>query len=433
MSATDASSPEPGTDSAAPIAAPRPRGLKAGIEIALLLGFFMLLGAFYTGGTGLLKSAGKVSVIIVLLLVVYTGVPYLVRQGALDRRLMPAVRWFAAFIAVPLVWMLVFGLSARGLTVTMQLALYLVFFVLLCTIRWTPLFTTVLSWPFALFFVASGLWWLASGLPMYFRGFMVNPNTMGAVAGFMLFFPLLALKTVRSPINRYVWWLIIGLGMALVVVSGARSIWIAMLGALAAYYAWPYVTRTRLRFSAAIWGMLAFAAVFTVVYALASLLVPVEYLNQVTGGVTGEGLFSGREILWLGLMQAILQSPVWGYGPGALASDFLPTDLSAHNSYLTVALQMGLLGILAYMGLLSRIWLLFWPGRNDPRVRLAAAFFIAILLHQVFELVFIQDKLAFNLSQWLIVGIGAGISLNWVGTGDACVPPTGNQDPNIPS
>ena len=400
----------------APTPAPLPIGSRLGIELALLIGLFMLLGTFYTGGSGALKSLGKYAVVAALLLVLYAGVPYLVRRGVFDARLKPAAWWFTAFCGLAAA-LTVLSPSARALTVTSHLVIYAVFFALLCSIRWTPLATTVLSWPFALFYLLTGLMWAASGMPMYFRGLMANPNTLGAVAGFALFFPLLALHTVKTAVMRYAWWLVVAAGSVLVVVSGARSIWVALFGAVCAWWLWPWACRTRLRFNLTIAGLLSFAVVFTVVYALVSLLVPIGTLNEITGGVTGEGLFSGREILWLGLMDAIAKSPVIGYGPGATPGDFIPTDLSAHNSYLTITLQLGLLGLGTYLMLLSSIWRLFWNGRMDGRVRLAAAFFVAILLHQVFELVFIQDKIAFNLSQWLIVGIGVGVSLNWAGNG----------------
>jgi len=421
MSDTGLSSNTAGKATAVAVAH-RPLGVRLGVEIALLTGFFMLLGTFYTGGTGTLKTAGKYAVIVVLLLILYSGIPYLVRRGMFDPRLKPAAWWFTAFAGLSAV-LLVLGPSARGATVTSHLIIYAVFFALLCSIRWTPLATTVLSWPFGLFFMFSGLLWLASGMPMYFRGLMANPNTLGAVAGFLLFFPLLALHTVKTAVMRYAWWLVAAAGVVMVIVSGARSIWLALLAALCAWWLWPWACRTKLRFNLTIAGLLGFAVIFTVAYALVSLLVPIGTLNEITGGVTGEGLFSGREILWLGLMSKIAESPLLGYGPGVVPGDFLPTDLSAHNSYLTVTMQLGLLGLSAYLMLLSSIWRLFWHGRLDGRVRLAAAFFVAILVHQVFELVFIQDKIAFNLSQWLIVGIGVGTSLNWAGNGNGVAQP----------
>jgi len=378
MSDTGLSSNTAGKATAVAVAH-RPLGVRLGVEIALLTGFFMLLGTFYTGGTGTLKTAGKYAVIVVLLLILYSGIPYLVRRGMFDPRLKPAAWWFTAFAGLSAV-LLVLGPSARGATVTSHLIIYAVFFALLCSIRWTPLATT-------------------------------------------LFFPLLALHTVKTAVMRYAWWLVAAAGVVMVIVSGARSIWLALLAALCAWWLWPWACRTKLRFNLTIAGLLGFAVIFTVAYALVSLLVPIGTLNEITGGVTGEGLFSGREILWLGLMSKIAESPLLGYGPGVVPGDFLPTDLSAHNSYLTVTMQLGLLGLSAYLMLLSSIWRLFWHGRLDGRVRLAAAFFVAILVHQVFELVFIQDKIAFNLSQWLIVGIGVGTSLNWAGNGNGVAQP----------
>ena len=55
----------------------------------------------------------------------------------------------------------------------------------------------------------------------------------------------------------------------------------------------------------------------------------------------GRRLMSGRDVLWPVVWKAIAEHPVLGAGPGTVLSDIYTTNLSAHNLYLQIGLQIG--------------------------------------------------------------------------------------------
>ncbi len=62
-----------------------------------------------------------------------------------------------------------------------------------------------------------------------------------------------------------------------------------------------------------------------------------------------EDLGSGREVLYTSSVHKILRSPIVGYGPGAHGEYWQGRYSDAHQSFLTVALQGGLLALVAYI------------------------------------------------------------------------------------
>lgn len=64
---------------------------------------------------------------------------------------------------------------------------------------------------------------------------------------------------------------------------------------------------------------------------------------------------SGREILWTSSFNKILESPYVGYGPGAHAELFRDYFSDAHQTLLTIGLQAGFLGIIAFLSLHIKI------------------------------------------------------------------------------
>ena len=80
--------------------------------------------------------------------------------------------------------------------------------------------------------------------------------------------------------------------------------------------------------------------------------------------------------------------------------------MNTHNLFLAVALKTGLVGLFLQLGILYAIWLRFYSGRHDRVVRLAAAFFMGICVHQLFETSLINTNLSIGVLFWAIIAIG---------------------------
>jgi O-antigen ligase len=147
----------------------------------------------------------------------------------------------------------------------------------------------------------------------------------------------------------------LAIGLLAIGLTGSRGGMIATLVAL------MIVPLTMLRLSAgrrtvAI-GMLVLAGTLAVVYVPERI---VERLATVSTEVEG-GSLSGRAKIWRAGLLAFVEKPVTGYGPGGFRGAVRPYLGSetqvAHNSYISVLVQEGLVGFLLYMTMVGLVWL----------------------------------------------------------------------------
>jgi hypothetical protein len=73
---------------------------------------------------------------------------------------------------------------------------------------------------------------------------------------------------------------------------------------------------------------------------------------------------------------------------------------------LAVLLKTGIVGLLLQLAILYSIWLHFYPGRHDRTVRLAAACFMGICVHELFETSLIHTNISIGSLFWAIIAIG---------------------------
>jgi len=145
------------------------------------------------------------------------------------------------------------------------------------------------------------------------------------------------------------------IGLLAIGLTGSRG------GMLATMVALTIVPLTMLRLSpgrrAAAIGLLILSG------ALALAIVPqgiVERLSTTRTEVTQGGV-SGRLRIWKAGLQAFTRQPVVGYGPGGFRRAVRPylgsTTQVAHNSYLSVLVEEGLVGFLLYAMMVSAVLL----------------------------------------------------------------------------
>ena len=122
-------------------------------------------------------------------------------------------------------------------------------------------------------------------------------------------------------------------------------------------------------------------------------------------------IFFRKKDIWLALIELIKQRLLIGYGASASPQQFLPIGLSSHNLYLQIALQSGLTGLALLILLFWNIWKLFYRKVDSIYVKLAASFFVAAMVYQLFEVSLTQNNLAIGILIWLITSIGVSKSI----------------------
>jgi O-antigen ligase len=387
-------------------------GLVIGSELVLLISMLVLLGTVNNAESGDIRRAG---LLIIMAGLVFGAVLLLSYKAALLRipaGLKPLLIAAGVYVAIYLVALVQQG-HLRGLNYSIgQLVMLLIFFFLIASLRWTNTMLLILSWCFTLFFTFICAWWFIAGLPWEFVAHMTNPNLSGMYAGFGLFFICLGLLS-RQPLPlKFIQVGVAILTVALVINNNSRAVVLGLLAALAIWYFWPRLTASRRRMRALFFTLATAIILFVVVYPLLHFTPVYEPLQQLSYELTGKNVYSGRQLIWLMILEVLSHKPVLGYGPYFIPENVLDTDLSAHNLYLQVALQVGIVGVIALGWLLYRIWLAHWPGRHDNRVRLAGAFFIALMVQQTFDVSLTQHNPAQAFAMWLMLGVGVALSLN---------------------
>lgn len=364
-----------------------------------------LLVPIATYSRELLGQPGSVALATLL----FGGVMALIARAS-ERRSIPYSLLVVAVAALPLVS--VYAISTlvdpglQAVSNLAQLVLALGFMGGVSLVRWSRAMLRPLFWIFGSLMVVFVVWWLATGAERNFRAAMGHPNALGLFVLLLTFVPVVFLLT--SPRWRLTWvaaGTFFAAGILTLYASSSRSSWLAAAVAVAVYLAWPLIARWRLLFHFSYLITVAGALVITWLYLIAPNHEWGWRLQELTVDLTGQNLFSGRQLFWGELVDAIALRPIFGHGAGATAEPFTSFTWSAHSLYLQVTLQVGLVGLGFLLLLLWVIWGRFWAGRHSVAVRLAGGYFLGMIIHQAFEVSLIQNNLGTGFLIWFIAGV----------------------------
>lgn len=243
---------------------------------------------------------------------------------------------------------------------------------------------------------------------------ILNTNSIGAFAYFLTFFPLLYIAGYTKNNFKAIRVLILlAFAFMLILSSDTRSVLICVTLGIITWLFWNLIIRNKLFFYGYFFMLLAAGFVFTVVYPYLDKYIPnIDYYNYIVFEYTGKNLFSGREILWRLMIENINQKLFFGHGSSSQLSDFMSVNLSSHNLYLQIALQVGIVGLTLFLYFFLNVWKAIWTNRQDARVKLFACYFLGIITYQLFELSLLQNHLAMSIVQWVIIGIGLSFIFN---------------------
>jgi len=244
--------------------------------------------------------------------------------------------------------------------------------------------------------------WAFSGFPNFYMSIYSNSNQLGPYMLFSLFFVLLARKLTRKRFFN----LFVILAILVMIGSDTRSALFSGIVALTVYFLWGFISRHKLRFILFFWSIIVLLLSSIFLYPKLPEWKYFVYFESLMLEYTGKSLMSGRNDIWIAILNALEGHPLLGFGLGASVREVTNFDASAHNLYLQIALQNGYLGLSIFILLLFLLWSAFWKKKEHIAVRLSASFFIAILVHQTFEISLTQYQLSIGLLQWFIIAVG---------------------------
>ncbi|MCV6978717.1 O-antigen ligase family protein [Mycolicibacterium pulveris] len=127
--------------------------------------------------------------------------------------------------------------------------------------------------------------------------------------------------------------------------------------------------------------------------------------------LSGHRANSGRDFLWPYILRAAKENPLFGLGAAALPRDFLTTQLSAHNYYLQVYLQVGILGLSVLLVFLLYLWGIL-SRANTAAGRFGSALFLMFVIHNGTEVLMFQNATLVSVPAWCAIGIAISIERN---------------------
>jgi O-antigen ligase len=211
-----------------------------------------------------------------------------------------------------------------------------------------------------------------SAWPLSSIGLAVNPNVIGGVLAALLPLQITALRYTR----RWIAVILIGLsGMALLL-SLTRGAWLALALVTGMWLLWRFITarQAQTRRARGLW-----LAIIVIVGVIGAVILTVTPLGERLLGLGGD-----RTQIWHNSLDLVGDYPLTGLGLGDFEMTYstyallvhVGHTLHAHDLWLDVWLNLGLLGVLALLGMtLGAVW----PRPSAPW-RMAALMALGVLL-----------------------------------------------------
>lgn len=239
----------------------------------------------------------------------------------------------------------------------------------------------------------------------------VSNNTYGVLAFLLSFFPTLYYIKYSNKYTPAGYIIILLLNIKIHNLTNTRSIILGISFTVLTYLLWGVISKNKTFFNFYFLTLVIFVFLFTIIYPnLDTYLGSFQKLNNLIIELTGKRILSGRNEIWNFLILLIKEKPFFGYGAGVSLNTFFDTTLSAHNLYLQIALQVGILGLVCFVVFLFLLWRQFWNNRNRKVIRFSASFFIGILIYQTLEVSLLQNNFSLSLIQWFIIGLSLSMS-----------------------
>ncbi|HGA0509159.1 TPA: O-antigen ligase family protein [Bacillus pacificus] len=230
-----------------------------------------------------------------------------------------------------------------------------------------------------------------------------NPNTLGATVFYLYIFFIFRVNYFKTERIGNLYFLCVSFfSIILIFYSQARSIWISLAVFFVTYYIWDFLCKRKILTHIYICVILAFCMLFSFWYPrLPEYDFALEWNSKLLE-LTGKSLFSGRQLVWKDLLNSAMENPLLGYSFDMRFNG----GMSAHNMYLEIILQSGILGVGLLLILFYCFWLYLCRYGHYANSRISGAALIAIIIHQLFEVTLIQNNLAIGIMQWIIISLG---------------------------
>ena len=291
---------------------------------------------------------------------------------------------------------------------TTLLTVFLTFILIVSfiNINWTPNHIVLIGFIANILILFFVLHWYVLDFPMNrFKSILRNPNGLGIITLIMLFFQIISIKFL----NRWgkgIFLIFIFLNLIIMFSTTSRTVWLTLLVILTAFITFKHFNKY---FKYLFFIILPSTFLFVYSYINLQDTSLGTKLNDLSKDLFNKNFFSGRSELWSEIWNGI-QPSIWlGHGIGTRPRDIADVTSSAHNQYMQIIIDTGLIGLIAFSVLLFFIWkLLLKKIHENDIAKWSACFFIGILVYQSLEVSLFMNNPSYSHFQWLIITIGIG-------------------------
>lgn len=284
-----------------------------------------------------------------------------------------------------------------------KLILLLLFIVGAVRMKWTPQIIKSFAYLLCIFFLFIFIHWVQLDFPTRrFRSIFQNPNYLAILLFTMLYFKVIALKFSRKW-ERLYFLIMISVNLLLIFHTNSRTVLMCIFLVLTG---WVVLKKIPMIFPYLLYITLSINLFFLFVYIKIQNTNVGIALNELSRNIFGKSFYSGRSELWSSILDSVYSKPFFGFGLGTNAKDIIDTKLTAHNQYLQIVIEGGIIKLTIFVFLLVCIWKLLINRIESFAAQLSACFFIGIIVYENFEMTLFQNNYSIALLQWLIITIG---------------------------
>lgn len=261
--------------------------------------------------------------------------------------------------------------------------------------------------------------WATNSAGMGFIVGQLHENHMSVSGMCGFFFGVLGSQLAPTALSRLLGHALVAMGVVSTVLSRGRSVLLVMLVTVVLYFIFRR-SRGWLVPTVAFSGLALFCVTLPVIYPQLDELPAFQDLNAVSERLFDKGLFSGRERLWVKVLDDIRDRPWLGWGVESksrwewryemASGDVFTHRLSAHNYYLAALHETGILGVFSVFALLTILWITLSARTDSFATAWGAAMFLGILFHQCFEVCLTTSDWVRGCQLWSMIGCALALA-----------------------
>ncbi|WP_309120842.1 O-antigen ligase family protein [Paenibacillus sp.] len=213
-------------------------------------------------------------------------------------------------------------------------------------------------------------------------------------------------------IHKKIKFIYIILFLPLVILGGGRTHLISLVIFVLIYKNWGRFTKNKLTYVALFSGLLFVAYTTSVLYP--SLIYNPFFLdlNIKFNQYTGENFFSGRQVIWANILENVKDDRMFGLGSDITSQMLNNLNLSAHNQYLEIYAQSGIVGLVIFVTIIFMIWAIHYKYKSSKYSRFNIAFLSSLMVMGITSVCLYQTNMALASIFWFVLGLGTNNALN---------------------